>query len=212
MVHVDRVWAEIPFRTPWSGERERAEARAALERFLARHRRPGARTLLATEQPLRAEVRLPDGSSVVVDGRADRLELDDEGRVVVVDLKTGKYPPSGKDLPEHPQLGLYQLAVQHGAVDDLLPAEAVRDAATGSGVPGGAELWQLRHQAYGKLKVQPQAPQEPDDDGQRPVERQLADAVAVVRDESFPTRPGDHCKRCDFATMCPAQVSGTVLT
>ncbi|MEZ5096730.1 MAG: hypothetical protein R2731_11800 [Nocardioides sp.] len=30
MTHVDRVWGQIPFRTPWSSHREREEARAAL--------------------------------------------------------------------------------------------------------------------------------------------------------------------------------------
>ena len=44
---------------------------------------------------MRAEVTLPDGQVVRLHGYADRLELDEDGRVVVVDLKTSKYPPTG---------------------------------------------------------------------------------------------------------------------
>ena len=117
MAEVDAVWAQVPFRTPWSGPREREEVRHALLRFIAWHNRPDARTVLATEHPFDAEVTLPGGEVVRLHGYADRLELDSEGRVVVVDLKTGKYPAT--DLPRHPQLGLYQLAVDHGAVADL---------------------------------------------------------------------------------------------
>ncbi|CAN5440311.1 hypothetical protein BH10ACT10_BH10ACT10_29400 [soil metagenome] len=199
MERVDEVWGQIPFRTPWSSARERDEVRDALARFIAWHNRPDARTVLATEQSFESEVELPDGQRVRLHGYADRLELDTEGRVVVVDLKTGKYPAS--DLPHHPQLGLYQLAVDTGAVDEL-----AADATS-----GGAELWQLRQDSRTGLKVQEQAPQSPDDDGLTPVQRQLTDAVAAIRSERFEARPGTHCERCSFAMMCPAQVSGTVL-
>ncbi len=202
MGHVDEVWDQLGFRTPWSRDREYAEVRAALTRFLEWHARPDARTVLATEQELRAEVRLPDGQSVVLRGYADRLEVDDDGRVVVVDLKTGKYPPSG--IAENPQLGLYQHAVDHGAVDDLVE---------GGATSGGAELWQLRKDVRRQLKVQQQPPQAPDEDGVRPVERQLMQAAAAIRDEQFPARPErSRCERCQFATFCPAQVSGSVLS
>jgi RecB family exonuclease len=202
MVLVDDVWDQLGFRTPWSRGREYAEVRKALARFVAWHDRPGARTVLATEQDIRAEVTLPDGQRVVLRGYADRLELDDDGRVVVVDLKTGKYPPTG--IEENPQLGLYQHAVDHGAVDDLVGGVATS---------GGAELWQLRRESRGELKVQQQRPQVPDEEGLRPVERQLMRAVAALRDEEFPARPErTRCERCQFATFCPAQVAGSVLS
>ncbi|MEO7446855.1 MAG: ATP-dependent DNA helicase [Humibacillus sp.] len=202
MVLVDDVWDQIGFRTPWSRDREREEVQAALTRFVAWHVRDGARTLLATEQEMWAEVTLPDGQRVSLRGYADRLEIDDDGRVVVVDLKTGKYHPSG--IVENPQLGLYQLAVDHGAVDELLDEP---------GASGGAELWQLRKDTRGQLKIQTQQPQTPDEDGAKPVERQLQQAVQALRLEQFPARPERaRCDRCQFATFCPAQVSGSVLS
>jgi superfamily I DNA/RNA helicase/RecB family exonuclease len=203
MEHVDRVWDQLAFRTPWSRRREREEIERALTRFVRYHHRAGARTVLATEQELTAEVTLPGGASVRLHGYADRLEIDDEGRVVVIDLKTGKYPPAEKEIAENPQLGLYQYAVAAGAVDHLLDAPAE---------PGGAELWQLRKEVRGQLKVQAQPPQEPDDSGMLPVERQLTEAVALVREERFEARPGKACERCSFTAMCPAKNAGTVLS
>ncbi|HYF71329.1 MAG TPA: ATP-dependent DNA helicase [Nocardioides sp.] len=202
MDHVDAVWAQVPFRTPWSAEREREEVRAALTRFLTWHRRPGARTVVDTERRISAEVTLPDGQVVGLHGYADRLEIDDEGRVVVVDLKTSKYTPTGDEVAVHPQLGLYQLAVEHGALEEVVPGAA----------PGGSELWQLRHETRQVLKVQRQEPQEPGDDGLRPIERQLMAAATAVRGERFPARPGGHCDHCDFQVLCPAKTSGTVLS
>jgi RecB family exonuclease len=207
MGHVDSVWDRIAFRTPWSRGRERAEVEAALGRFLDWHTAPGARTVVATEQHLSAEVSLPDGQRVRLNGYADRLEIDDAGRVVVVDLKTSKYPPTDKDLPANPQLGLYQHAVAHGAVDDL-----VADLVGGPGVPGGAELVQLRKALAAGAKVQQQAPQEPGPDGSTTVEVQLMRAAQVVRGEVFDATPGKHCDHCQFHAVCPTKAAGTVLS
>jgi superfamily I DNA/RNA helicase/RecB family exonuclease len=199
---VDEVWGQLSFRTPWSGVKERAEIQAALERFVRWHARVGAREVLATERRLTADVTLPDGQVVRLVGYADRLEVDVDGSVVVVDLKTGKYPPLDKDLPTNPQLGLYQHAINRGAVDDLVP----------SARSGGAELLQLRKEVRGEVKVQRQPPQEADDAGRTAVESQLIEAVAVVRSERLVARAGPHCDHCDFHAVCPIKGTGTVLS
>jgi superfamily I DNA/RNA helicase/RecB family exonuclease len=203
MALVDRVWGQLAFRTPWSSAKERAEVQAALERFVRWHERADARRLLATEHHLTAEVVLPDGQVVRLNGYADRLEVDADGRVVVVDLKTGKYPPLDRDLPANPQLGLYQHAVEHGAVDDLVdgPARA-----------GGAELVQLRKDVRGEVKVQRQEAQTAGPDGRTEVEAQLMRAVAVMRSEQLEARGGDHCDHCSFQAICPVKGAGTVLS
>jgi RecB family exonuclease len=161
--------------------------------------------VIGVEQALRAEVVL-GGERIVVHGFADRLELDDQHRVVVVDLKTGKYPPTGAEVAEHPQLGLYQLAVDSGAADGLVPPERRPLRA------GGAELVQLRKETRGSVKVQAQPPQEPDEAGVRLVEAQLLHAATVMRSEQFGARPGGHCDTCAFVAVCPARGAGTVLS
>jgi superfamily I DNA/RNA helicase/RecB family exonuclease len=200
MTMVDEVWGRMEFRTPWSSAREREAVEAALARFLAWHRRPGARTVVATEPRLRAEVTLPDGQVVRLHGYADRLELDEDGDVVVVDLKTGKYAPTGPEVERHSQLGLYQLAVDSGAADELV-GRPVRS--------GGAELVQLRL-GDDQPKIQHQPPAV--GDGPRLVEEQLVQAVSTLRSEEFVARPGVHCERCTFHAICPDKASGTVLS
>jgi RecB family exonuclease len=198
---VDEVWGRMEFRTPWSRAREREAVEAALARFVAWHQRPGARTVVATEPRMQAEVTLPDGQVVRLHGYADRLELDEDGRVVVVDLKTGKYPPTGPEVERHSQLGLYQLAVDNGAADELVGRPSTS---------GGAELVQLR---IGDTlpKVQLQPPPAPGH-GVRLIEEQLVEATAALRAEEFVARPGAHCERCTFQAICPDKAAGTVLS
>ena len=206
MALVDRVWDEVAFATPWSSTRQRTELERALRRLLAWHRE-NPRRLLATEVPLDAELLVGEGADsevVRLHGYADRLDVDDDGRVVVVDFKTSKSHPTAKDLPDHVQLALYQLAVQQGAVDERLgrPAE-----------PGGAELVQLRQEKpTAPAKVQRQEPPERGPDGRTPVEVTIGQVVRRIRDEDFPARLGDHCKHCTFFTLCPHESSGTVLS
>lgn len=204
---VDQVWGQLQFRTPWTSSRERAAVEEALTRFLAWHTAAGARTLVATEQELRVQVELPDGERAVLWGFLDRLELDEAGRVVVVDLKTGKVKPSGAEVAEHPQLALYQYAVAQGALDDVLPDEAVRPAE-----PGGAELVHLRLETRGEVAVQRQPPPEVGEDGTYPVEAQIMTAARALRSEQFVAVKGKHCDFCAFASMCPTQQSETVLS
>ena len=201
---VDQVWGQMVFRTPWAATREREQIEQVLARFLAWHHRPGARTVIGTETELEAEVTVA-GETVRLYGFADRLELDEDGRVVVVDLKTGKGKPTDEQVSEHAQLGLYQHAVAHGAADHLVEGGARLEA-------GGAELVQLRHEAYGKVKVQAQPPPEPGDDGLTLIEAQLAEAVDRLRSEELPAIAGPHCDHCGFLPICPIKGAGTVLS
>ena len=201
MALVDEVWDQMDFRTPWSRGREREAVEAALHRYVEWDAAE-QRTLLGTEARIDVETTLPDGQVVRLHGYADRLELDADGKVWVVDLKTGKYHPTDKSVADNSQLGLYQLAVQSGAVDDEVgrPAES-----------GGAELVHLR--IGGELpKVQAQPPQ-PEVDGATTVQRQLMQVARAVRDEELVARPEQNlCKRCAFVPICPAHAAGSVLS
>jgi ATP-dependent exoDNAse (exonuclease V) beta subunit len=197
MAHVDAVWDRLDFRTPWSKALEHERVRAALGRFLVWHR-TNPRTLLGTEQGFTTVVELDDGERVELHGYADRLELDAEGNVVVVDLKTGRRAPSGPEVQRNLQLALYQYAVDHGAVEGH--------------VAGGAELVQL-----GILDGGPDAVVQPQDrhvDGEAPREAlraSLALAAGRVRAEEFPAIAGDHCRGCAFLSLCPAKGAGSVV-
>ncbi len=210
LAELDRVWGELQFPVSWASASERVAAGEAIDHFLVWHNTDRGRTPLAAEVGFAVEVPLAantsDGRStaedvVVLRGSMDRVELDADGRAVVVDLKTGKSAPSAAEVAQHPQLGVYQAAVRAGALDE----RAGRQVAV-----GGAELVQLRAALKTGAKVQHQ--QAPDGDRPLPVDEQLVEAVATIRDESFVARPGPGCGHCAFHTCCPAQSAGrTVL-
>ena len=103
MEHVDAVWRRLEFRTPWAAAREHDRVRSALARFLAWHH-SNPRTLVGTEARFATVVELADGEQVRLGGYVDRLEVDHDGRVVVVDLKTGRTKPSGEAVQRDSQL------------------------------------------------------------------------------------------------------------
>ncbi len=190
VAQLDTVWRSLPFDAEWQREREHEAARDLLARFLRWHH-GNERSLVGAEIAFAADY----GDDVRLHGRADRLEADAEGRLVVVDLKTSKYPPKDKDLDREPQLGVYQLAVREGAFADVHPGE-----------PGGAELVQLRKERYGEVKVQPQPALGTGGAGW--VDEMVTTMARDVRRESFPARPNDFCDRCAYRTSCPAVDAG----
>jgi RecB family exonuclease len=199
--YIDRVWHELRFEAPWQSQTDRAEARVAISRFLEYHLRHD-RELVGTELGAGAtlSVPTPDGSTldVVLGGSIDRLERDMQGNLVVIDLKNMKYPPATKEIPEHAQLGVYQLFVREHGIDGD-PAGGV----------GGAGLVQLRAAESSKSdapKVQMQAPLP--SESPTWVELKLGEAAEVIRSESFEARRNQHCDRCSYRTACPAQSEG----
>ncbi|HET6624749.1 MAG TPA: ATP-dependent DNA helicase [Nocardioidaceae bacterium] len=203
VAHVEQIWDRLVFETPWAKEKQRAEVREVIRRFVAWHTSRPDRTFLASEQSIEAALTLPDGERVVLRGFVDRLELDQDGNVVVIDFKTSKNPSTKDKLVNHAQLGLYQLAVDHGAARALAGPDARS---------GGAELVQLRIDDKGLPKVQPQGLQEPDAEGRKLAEVQLMDAAQVLRSEELTATVNDYCDHCSFVSICPIKGSGTVLS
>jgi superfamily I DNA/RNA helicase/RecB family exonuclease len=203
VAHVDRVWDQLDFDTPWAREKQRAEVEAVIRRFVAWHNGRPDRTFLASEQQVEAPVTLPDGKRVILRGYVDRLELDRSGNVVVIDFKTSKNPTARDKVLRHAQLGLYQLAMDNGAATGLAGEEARS---------GGAELVQLRIDDQGMPKVQAQGVQKPDASGRRLAEVQLMHAADVLRSERLSATANDYCDYCSFQALCPVVGSGTVLS
>jgi superfamily I DNA/RNA helicase/RecB family exonuclease len=203
MERLDRVWDRLSFEAQWQSPQQKAEARAALERFLAWHVTDRGRLLHSSEQEF--DVRIDVGGEEGTDfqlrirGSFDRVETDEAGLVYVVDFKTGKNVPSKNEAQEHPQLAVYQLAVREGAVKGL------------SNEPGGAELVFLREpDSSGMPKTADQAPPvEPA--GQTPIEKKLAKMAARVLDENFAAYGEKQCGTCVFRKCCPKQPEGKQL-
>jgi superfamily I DNA/RNA helicase/RecB family exonuclease len=192
---VDQVWGGLVFEAPWIADQQRDSVRLGLERLVAWLARPDGRWTEGVEVGFEVELALPSGR-VVLRGRADRVELDADGRVWVVDLKTGRAAATGPEVAGHAQLGIYQLAVLRGALPGVPPT------------PGGAQLLQLRAGDQPQPLVQTQEPLVAEADGLTWVERLLEAAVARLHAEDFPPAPGTHCTRCRMQPVCPAQPEG----
>lgn len=191
-----RIWSQLPYEASWHADNELDRHEAMLTAFAQwRSQTRGELTEVATEIDVEGVVseatdELP---AVRVRGRLDRLERDAEGRLVVVDMKTGKTPVTKDDAQRHAQLAMYQLAVAAGLLAD-------------GDVPGGGKLVYLgRNNAGGP------AEREQDPMGAEAVvawREQVRQAAAATRGPQFAARVNDGCAHCPVRTSCPAQAAG----
>lgn len=185
LAELDRAWDQLPFESRWYAVNELARHRAMLQTFL--EWRAQTRQEL-TEVGVEVDV---DGvvDGVRLRGRVDRLERDAAGRLVIVDIKTGKTPVSKDDAQRHAQLAAYQLAVAEG----LLPH---------GDEPGGARLVYLGKPGACGATEREQDPLTPGLGQQwRDLLRQAAAATAGPQ---FIARINDGCTHCPMRPSCPA--------
>jgi superfamily I DNA/RNA helicase/RecB family exonuclease len=189
---LDEQWAGLDFGAQWFAENERRRAGRILARLVDWLRDSRADySLVGIEREFRAQV-----GDALLTGRVDRLERDAAGRLVVVDLKTGRSKVRADELPVHPQLGAYQLAVRSGAFG---PEEE----------SGGALLVQLA--APGR---DPQQMQGPLSDSEEPewIDREVGYVAARMRGSEFTARLNAHCGNCDLQACCPLFTGRQVVT
>ncbi|WP_247826635.1 ATP-dependent helicase [Arthrobacter antioxidans] len=224
---LERRWPQLGIKDTWEGRSDFRRAETMVRKLAAYvlSMRKDGRSLLATEVDFAVdlELRLADVERLVrLRGQIDRLEVDAEGRFVVVDLKTGKSSPVGADIPRHPQLAAYQTALAAGArlggqdpedASDAVPA-APEEAATAEPTPpGGAALVQLGTKAKG-VAVQVQPPVGPSDTWARTM---IEDAAALMSAATFdtvhdPRRSGFGGSGCRLPEVCPLCEEGKQVT
>ncbi len=186
---LEKLWSKLPFDSQWYSDNELARHRAMLSTFAQwRAQTRNELTEVGTEIGVDGTV----GAGVRVRGRLDRLERDGAGRLVVVDIKTGKTPVSKDDAQRHAQLAMYQLAVAEG----LLPQ---------GDTPGGGRLVYLGKTGAGGATEREQDPQTADT---RAEWLELVEqAAAATQGPEFIARINDGCAHCPVRAICPAQVA-----
>jgi superfamily I DNA/RNA helicase/RecB family exonuclease len=187
---LEKIWDALPFDSQWYSRNELARHRGMLSAFCQwRAQTRHELTVVGTEVDVDGVLPSPhrDLPDVRVRGRIDRLERDGAGRLVVVDVKTGKQPVSKDDAQRHAQLAIYQLAVAAG----FLP--------TGT-QPGGGRLVYL-----GK----PGTPERDQDaltpDAERDWRQIVHRAAAATSGPDFLARVNDGCGHCPVRSCCPAR-------
>jgi superfamily I DNA/RNA helicase/RecB family exonuclease len=179
----------------WFAVRQRERA-AEMVRKLAEWLRTNTRVFVAAEQDFEVTI-----GRAVLKGQVDRLERDIEGRLFVVDLKTGKHAPTRAELDTHAQLGSYQVAVEVGAFDEV---------AAGARESGGAALVQVGTGTV-KAAINDQKPlSESADPGWalEMIERSARGMAGNV----FAAIDNDMCRSCPVRTSCPVRDEGRQVT
>lgn len=109
-------WQTLDFESDWLESREKRRAQrmfGAMMQYL-RDSATSGNVVLGREVSFNFEY-----NGATISGQVDRLEKTSDGKIVIVDLKTGKGVLSNEDAAAHPQLGVYQLAFAHGAFNDV---------------------------------------------------------------------------------------------
>ena len=192
---IDEIWHHLDFGSAWYSEKQRELAQRMVAKFLAWHR-SNPRELIAVEQALKVRI-----GQVEITGRVDRLERDDQGGGIIVDLKTGSGRPPDADLDRNPQLGVYQLAVLLGAFEQF-----------GLTDPGGAELVQLGKAGL-KAEVKVQRQRALSDDPDPGWAQALVETVAAgMAGPVFGATVNPGCRVCPVASCCPVHPDGGQVT
>lgn len=203
--YLDQVWAGIPFPAPWFSASERAAAEQAVNRFMGWQEAHDAAEVVGVEVPFAADVEV-EGAPVRLVGSVDRLERAPDGRLRVVDFKSGRSAPTVAEAAASEQLGAYQVAIEAGAFGP-------------SAGSGGGQLVYLRlgEDDYPKVFSQPSLAERPhltDDPEELAhptwVHHRLAVARRTIEGGRFDATPGGHCQWCPFGGSCPAR-SGQVI-
>ncbi|MGW6229226.1 RecB family exonuclease, partial [Cellulosimicrobium cellulans] len=186
---LDRRWAELALPEGWPTRQLRRRAERMIEKLAAYVAQAGEPLLVEPTFDVtvgRARLR----------GTIDRVEDAGEGKVRVVDLKTGRRTATKAEGAEHPQLGAYQLAVEAGALD----------------VPGGtrsagAQLVYVGSTHVGPAVV-PQPALDPAPDGSSWARDLVEEAAGTMSAATFTARQNGLCEMCPVRRACPVQPEG----
>ena len=205
---LDERWDTLGFATRWQSQAARAEAQQMYERFVRwRDGRPD-RELVAVEAPFTWALEC-DGLPVQVTGVVDRLERDAQGRLAVVDFKTGR---TEKSREHRDQVALYELAVGQGVFPGLDLGQPPRPAAPPELVWPAVQA-STRDECKLKVCTLASLADHPHDESvefDAPAyptwaHARLAVAARIVHAGRFDARSGPACSTCPFFAGCPAQ-------
>ncbi|MFF0147129.1 superfamily I DNA/RNA helicase [Amycolatopsis sulphurea] len=197
---LDEAWARVDAGAPWFSRRERSRVEQMLRNFVT-WLEVSRRELIeaGVEQDIEVELPMGDGEvRVLLRGRVDRVELDKNGRPVIVDIKTGKVPVSAADAEKHPQLAAYQLAVLLGAIE-------------GKQAPGGARLVYVAKQSNKTGATQRDQPPLDEEAGREWLDLVRAAAGAAAGPD-YQAHENADCDRCPARGCCPLRPEGRQVT
>jgi len=195
-----RLWESFEAPEGWIGEAQRRRAEAMVRRLAAYVAAHGG--VEGTEVDFELDLATPAGP-LHLSGRVDRVERDAQGRLRIVDLKTGKSAIKREDAQRHPQLGVYQAALEHGALRDA-------EGRPFEGGNGGAALVYVGTSSAGATE-RSQVPL-PEDAEPAWVSELLAEARDRLTGPLVLAQTNPACEHCPVRRSCPLQEEGAQVT
>ena len=185
---LENGWQLIDGNKGWVRDYQFKLALEKLEKFYKWHsENKSNRTLFAVE----AEFEKVIGRALF-NGSVDRVEVDEAGRVYIVDLKTGAPDITKKKADDHKQLAGYQLAVYEEAFSGESPG--IESA--------GAELLFLGTDTKSaSAKPQPVKDHET-------IKAEVVAAADAMSANEFTATVNDRCRMCAVKGLCPIQPQG----
>jgi len=191
----ERRWPSVDAGSGWYARREHDRVRTMVEK-LADWLRADERELVAAEADFQVRV-----GRALLRGTVDRLDRNPDGSLVVVDFKTGKTAVPREELARHPQLGVYQVAVEEGGLAELTGPDPTVD---------GAALVQLGTDSRSAAEQrQPPLAQDEDPGWARRLIEEAADGMAGAE---FPATANRLCVVCPVRRGCPLRAEGGQVT
>jgi superfamily I DNA/RNA helicase len=185
---LENGWQLIDGNKGWVRDYQFSLALEKLEKFYKWHsENKSKRTLFAVE----AEFEKVIGRALF-NGSVDRVEVDSEGRVYIVDLKTGAPDISKKKAEDHKQLAGYQLAVYE---------EAFKGESPGTESAGAELLFLGTDGKSASAKPQPVKEHEA-------IKAEVIAAADAMSANEFIATVNDRCRMCAVKGLCPIQPQG----
>ena len=181
------AWSLIDMNQGWIKDYEYRRAASMLKKFYGWHVE-NKNQLIGVEEKF--EFKL---GSAIVSGSIDRVELTNEGKYYIVDLKTGATPISYEDAQQNKQLQSYQLAVVNDGFKNKLEHQEI----------SGAELIFVGDLKGKEAKGRPQ-----DKVNEKVVSQEISEIAVKMSDKNFVAVINDRCRSCAVKTSCPIQPAG----
>ena len=197
---VESKWHTLNFESAWLEEASERKAKRMISNMVQYLRK----FAVEGSQVIGREVNFEfETGRARVRGQVDRIELYPDGRVMIVDLKTGSKTFTADEAKQHAQLGLYQLAFEHGAFADLEGIQASTKLA-------GAKL--LLVGTGDKPIERNQAPLSESPEVRQDFERliQTATVGMAMTDRIFVAQVDSHCSNANEFGSCQIHLTKAV--
>ena len=186
IANLESSWRLIDSESGWVSASHLESAVTMLEKFVAYHSKDTTRTVIDAE--VRFDIKL---GRARIKGSVDRLEVEADGSLFIIDFKTGASAISVKEASTNLQLASYQIGIAEGGF-------------TQSTISAGAELVYLGTDST-NATLRSQSPIADEIEATKTKLNEIADGMGGAR---FFATINKRCKGCPVRKSCPVQSDG----